>query len=97
MNIMREIDFQRVEPERLAAIEARLAADSLMTAPERLFVNGLLRHFKPRKILEVGIWTGTGSALILNAIADRPESRLISIDLLSVIPRDHPQNGGGGR
>ena len=92
MGLMTGIDFQKVEPERLEPIDASLDCVSLMTKQERLFVNGLIRHFKPKKILEVGVWTGTGSCVILNAISDLPETRLYSIDLLSSIPKNHPQN-----
>lgn len=51
-----------------------------MAKNERYFLNGIIRSFKPLKILEVGIAQGGGSALILNAIKDLPDSRLISVD-----------------
>ena len=95
MGLMTEIDFQKIEPEWLEPIDAHLESVSLMTRPERLFVNGLIRHFKPKKILEVGVWTGTGTCVVLNAMKDMPETRLHSIDLLSTIPKNHPQNTAG--
>lgn len=46
----------------------------------KYFLNGIIRYFKPSKILEVGIAEGGGSAIILNAIKDFPSSQLISVD-----------------
>lgn len=46
---------------------------------ERLFVNGLIRYFKPKNILEIGVNIGEGSATILNAAKDYG-AKLTSID-----------------
>ena len=51
-----------------------------MEQNEIYFLNGIVRYFKPAKILEVGIAKGGGSAIILNAIKDLPSSQLISVD-----------------
>ena len=51
-----------------------------MAKTEKYFLNGIIRYFKPKKILEVGIAHGGGSAIILNAIKDFPSSQLISVD-----------------
>ena len=53
---------------------------SEMNRLERQFINGIIRQTKPRKILEVGISSGSGTAIILNAIKDMPDSKLYSID-----------------
>ena len=45
------------------------------------FINGLIRKFKPKNCLEVGVANGGSSILILNAIKDIPGSSLISLDL----------------
>ena len=45
------------------------------------FLNGMIRKFKPKKILEIGVRYGCGSAIILNAIQDFNDSHLYSIDL----------------
>ena len=45
------------------------------------FLNGLIRKFKPKKCLEIGVANGGSSILILNAIKDIPDSSLISLDL----------------
>jgi predicted O-methyltransferase YrrM len=57
-------------------------AASLMHETERKFVHGLIRFLKPRRILEIGVWHGGGTAVLLNAIRDFKNSEVISIDLL---------------
>ena len=52
---------------------------SEMQKIERQFINGIIRQVKPKKILEVGISSGAGTAIILNAIKDMQESKLYSI------------------
>jgi len=47
------------------------------------FLNGLIRKFKPKKILEIGVSKGGSSIIILNAIKDIKDSHLYSIDLSS--------------
>jgi predicted O-methyltransferase YrrM len=51
-----------------------------MTELEQDFLNGLIRKYKPKKVLEVGISKGGSSAIILNAIKDIPGAKLHSID-----------------
>ena len=46
-----------------------------------LFINGIIRKYKPKKCLEVGVARGGSSVLILNAINDIENSFLISLDL----------------
>ena len=50
---------------------------------QREFLNGVVRKFKPRKILEIGVRHGGSSLVILNAINDFEYSKLYSIDLSS--------------
>ena len=45
------------------------------------FINGIIRKKKPKNCLEIGVARGGSSILILNAIKDWPNSKLISIDL----------------
>jgi predicted O-methyltransferase YrrM len=54
---------------------------SEMSAEERLFISGIISETRPKNLIEVGVSSGAGSVNILNAIADMPESRLISIDV----------------
>ena len=57
-----------------------VAPRSEMQRNERYFLNGIVRYLKPAKILEVGVASGGGSSIILNAIRDLPSSQLISVD-----------------
>ena len=52
-----------------------------MWANQREFLNGIVRKFKPKKILEIGVKKGGSSIVILNAINDFKDSHLYSIDL----------------
>ena len=45
------------------------------------FINGLIRKYKPKNCLEIGVADGGSSILILNAIKDFPNSTLVSLDL----------------
>jgi len=47
----------------------------------REFLNGVVRKFKPKKILEIGVSKGCASSVILNAIQDLNNSHLYSIDI----------------
>ena len=48
---------------------------------EPYFINGIIRKYKPKKCLEIGVAYGGSSILILNAIKDIKDSFLISLDL----------------
>ena len=54
---------------------------SLMTTKQRMFLNGIIRKYKPKKILEVGVFWGGSSAIILNGIKDIKNSHLFSLDI----------------
>jgi predicted O-methyltransferase YrrM len=54
---------------------------SQMSRNEREFLNGIIRKFRPQKILEVGVNLGGSSIIILNAINDIYGAKLYSIDL----------------
>ena len=56
---------------------------SQMWDNQREFLNGVIRKFKPKKILEIGVAEGGSSLIILNAIKDIKNSHLYSIDLSS--------------
>ena len=53
----------------------------LWNSNQILFINGIIRKYKPKKCLEVGVARGGSSVLILNAINDIENSFLISLDL----------------
>ena len=54
---------------------------SLLSINELYFVNGLIRKYKPKKIIEIGVCSGGTSAVILNAIKDIEGAKLYSFDL----------------
>ena len=45
------------------------------------FINGLIRKYRPKKLLEIGVCSGGMSAVILNAIKDIEDAILFSCDL----------------
>ena len=67
---------------------------SEMKENERYFLNGIIRALKPRKILEVGVSSGGGSAIILNAISDIDGAKLYSVDYAEKAYR-HPDKLSG--
>lgn len=48
---------------------------------QKEFLNGLIRKFEPKKIVEIGVASGGSSIIILNAIKDIKNAHLYSIDL----------------
>ena len=56
-----------------------------MWANQKEFLNGIIRKFKPKKIVELWVYSGGSSIVILNAIDDFKNSKLYSIDLNSAI------------
>ena len=48
---------------------------------ESYFLNGIIRKFKPKRCLEIGVAKGGSSIIILNAIKDSNNSFLISLDI----------------
>jgi predicted O-methyltransferase YrrM len=52
-----------------------------MSENEYYFVNGLIRLFRPKKLLEIGVCSGGMSAAILNSIKDIKGAMLYSCDL----------------
>jgi predicted O-methyltransferase YrrM len=53
---------------------------SQMTAHEREFINALILRKNPKKPLEIGVSAGSSSIVILNAIKNRNNAKLFSID-----------------
>ena len=53
----------------------------LLSLEEAYFINGIIRKFKPKKCLEIGVANGGSSILILNAIKNIDNSYLVSLDL----------------
>ena len=74
------IRYEDFERERLDLIYDTVAPYSEMKKNERYFLNGIIRNLKPKKILEVGVANGGGTAIILNAIRDINGAELYSVD-----------------
>lgn len=74
------IHYEDYERERLDPIYDTVAPYSEMSRNERYFLNGIIRSTKPKKILEVGVANGGGTAIILNAIKDIDGAELYSVD-----------------
>ena len=55
-----------------------------MWANQKEFLNGVVRKFKPKKILEIGVSRGGGSIVMLNAIQDIENAHLYSIDVRDI-------------
>lgn len=74
-NLPENIDsetFNTIPPETYEFTE--------MSPPENSFLFGLIRSFKPKNILEIGVSSGGSTGLILSAIRDMKETTLTSID-----------------
>ena len=72
---------ENYERHILDKIKHRFSGPTLMEIDEYYFVNGLIRKYKPKKLLEIGVCSGGMSANILNAISDIKGSFLYSCDL----------------
>ena len=48
---------------------------------EKRFLNGVVRKYRPKKVLEIGVSKGGSSAIILNAIQDIEGAKLYSVDI----------------
>lgn len=74
--------MENYERHVIEGVMDKIAPNSEMSQNERYFLNGILRHVKPHKILEVGVAAGGSSAIILNATQDISDSVLYSADYL---------------
>ena len=90
---MQHIDFNTYQQELLAPLEASLKGIEMWPS-EYSFLHGLLRFFRPKKILEVGVAAGGSSAVILNAIKDIPDAMLYSVDILPFHYMTHQKQTG---
>ena len=52
---------------------------------EPYFINGIIRKYKPKRCLEIGVAAGGSSIIILNAIKDIKNFFLISLDLNTLL------------
>ena len=79
-----DIDFDYIHYENDIITDKMIKESGwLMNLNEAYLINGLIRKYKPKNCLEIGVAMGGSAILILNAIKDYPDSKLISIDLFS--------------
>ena len=81
--IEENIYFDKYETNVYNEINIKLEENKCcqMLVNQREFLNGVVRKFKPKKILEIGVAKGGSSSIILNAIKDIEGAHLYSIDL----------------
>jgi predicted O-methyltransferase YrrM len=72
---------ENIDSEKFNDISPEIYEFTEMWSPEHKFIFGLIRHFKPQNILEIGVSSGSGSALMLHTIKDMKDSTLTSIDI----------------
>lgn len=82
------MDYQNIDVAHLDLVDSKIVHKSEMARSERQLLNGLIRHHKPKKILELGIAAGASTAIMLNAIRDDKEAQLISVDFSTPYYRD---------
>ena len=75
-----DLDYHNYEREIITDKMKNLAHWQL-NDDEPYFLNGIIRKFKPKKCLEIGVAYGGSAIIILNAIKDIKDSFLISLDL----------------
>jgi predicted O-methyltransferase YrrM len=85
INNKEKIYFDKYEVDIFNKIKEkyRKSGCSEMWSNQREFLNGIIRKYKPKKILEIGVRFGGSSIIILNAINDYKDSKLFSIDISS--------------
>ena len=77
-----KIYFDKYEVEKFNEIKNKLKQECVdLFKNQKEFLNGLIRKFKPKKIVEVGARFGGSAIVMLNAIDDFKDSKLYSIDL----------------
>jgi predicted O-methyltransferase YrrM len=81
-----KVSPEKYAPEIYRELPEAAKSESLMLGDiNRRFISGLIRFCRPKNILEVGVAHGGGTSVILNAIRDTHDTKLVSIDRVSVI------------
>ena len=80
---MNEMFLDKYENKVYKKIKKKLESNncSQMWDNQKEFLNGVIRKFRPKKIVEIGVAEGGGTCVILNAIYDIEDAHLYSIDL----------------
>ncbi|MDR1688875.1 MAG: class I SAM-dependent methyltransferase [Clostridiales bacterium] len=69
LNHFQEVDYSKLHAK--------------MKSIQEKFINGLIRHYKPKNLIEIGVARGGTTVNLLNAISDIHDSFLVSIDKLN--------------
>jgi len=57
-----------------------------MQESETRFINGIIRATKPQRMLEIGVFNGGSSMLMLNAVKNNSDAHLYSVDYAETVP-----------
>ena len=74
-------DYTSFENDIISKDMIKNAGWMFQSSNQYYFINGIIRKHKPKTCLEIGVANGGSSILILNAIKDIKNSKLISLDL----------------
>ena len=77
----KKIDYINYESNIITKKIKKYAGWMLWNDNQYYFINGIIRKYKPKNCLEIGVARGGSSILILNAIKDIKNSFLVSLDL----------------
>lgn len=81
-NIKYEVNFEYHKYQREFVTEKIIKYSEMALFNEQYyFINGLIRKYKPKNCLEIGVYKGGSAILILNALKDIKNSHLVSLDL----------------
>ena len=72
--------IEEIDSNLILPLQDRLKGVIEISLDEQKYLNGMVRKFKPKKLVEIGVSGGGTSALMLNAIKDMPDAKLYSID-----------------
>lgn len=89
-----DFEFESYETNILNQVEEKIKEKSEMLSTEQAFLNGLIRKYKPKKILELGVSAGGSSVIMLNASKDIEGSKVYSIDKLNYYYKNPRKNVG---
>jgi hypothetical protein len=65
-----------------------------MHSVEMRFINGLVRYTGAKRILELGVASGSGTNVLLSAVSDKPDAKLVSVDITDVWFNDSDKQAG---
>ena len=70
---LEKFEIDNIPPEKyernvLDEVKNKIDGKSIIPINQLYFINGLIRKYKPKKIIEIGVCSGGTSAVILNAI-----------------------------